>query len=1362
MNYSGTFQLNRPKRVRRQTVSGDMDESAEDDQKQREEMEEAYRKMLMELESDDEEEEEGPVQVEKERKPQREVKGADDKRPLLNESLGGSLGISLIERHSTPPPPSIVVMEDKPDVTITVDEPKQEQQNVLTDDRKNSLPNGGRNSPHGRTSPNGRSSPNGPTSPTSPNGRASPINGRTSPLKNNRVEPINEKQLPHEMHTNKNNNIHSFLTDNTQAFEKPHQTSNGKVSTPDSGVDSLGSEKRSSVKTISDSSEKSRKSSHTNKVFVRTFKQRASQENFALYGLLTPALVLVPKIDGHDALTETFTELKGEDRELKLAAAHIDDAISGRGKYGKARAFFKSKQGRWCFKMINNKYFKYLVLLMATVHLILTFFEPPSSMSTSPAILAITPLCILVYAADVGVHMGFLSWPVFWSLDENRWIRRELVFTCMYIIDYVMLVTQTFVDVRLAQPFRCLRAAIILCKLNNVQHIWDVVMSIVIKLGKVFVIIIVFIILFSAIGVHLYTDTYHNIEQETSNCTGNSTNVYVGAFDHVGITSLRLFVLLSTENYPDLMIPAYATSHWNFLYFGIFLFVGVFFLTAIMLAIIVDSYWSFAKKHVKKERARERAELAKAWNLLDPLGQGSLPKDDGRFLKLLRILKPHHTEEMNLQLIDYLDHNDDGQIDSLQWTIRLNEALSFEFEEDKFYDMDTNSSKYVYAIQSFSQKIVRSSIYSKIVLVLILLHSILFCLKWHDMDEMARMTIQILKTTILSIFAVEVLLRIMSEGKNLMQVVEILDIILIIIGLASNIPIYFIPPNYYGLCNIISGIAVTFRLGFNSAQTKKVVILFSTKVFTVMFDLIILVFIIIFFASVLGWELFYGITPDTSYDAGVYSYNCGIGFDSFSCSLLMVFQIVTTSNWHEIMNAAMVATTQWACIYFVGCFTTINLVVMNLFVAIAIEAFNKLGTEKETEKETNQEKTDNQEESFAGSAMTFINNLFESSRTEQEKEKLSQRPTGSPRMRRPSRVSVTSTFGAFPGSPPNLLDVPQYPKIPVIQEEEEEQEEDLSGLSREERKKRQMKKRREKRKNKVKTMIFVMTAFRATKDSELNLNVGEEIEVVGKQDEWWEGRKDNEEQGWFPASHVKEISRSQPPPVPTPFAQRPHVTRKATQESIQSGSFSETDFFPLNTALNSTQDRLMSTSGSTNSLDSTTKRPKLKLKNTSGGNWRKEILGDITVMNPQELKELNKILKSQHTMNAKSHSLGGSLRRQAAISESIEEESEPASNIPPPPIISVQHAPAIPQIIEEEEEPEEPDKDTLTVEKPELPKELKKKKNKEQTKNGEMPSWATKFLQSNNIKASMDLGSNEAQSGSSDEKEKPAVAEDQV
>ncbi|XP_071481798.1 uncharacterized protein [Diadema antillarum] len=1291
-------------------------EDDDDEEAQRQaQLAEQYRRMLLELESDEEamnEGEEGakPLEEDVEKKPPKDGGAMGDKRPLLSESLNSSLGVIPDRKQS--PPPIRVENFDKTEVKITVE---------------SSLP--------------ADSAPKVDRQTTPPGGRTSPT-GRSSPFRNNRVEPMvvveePEKQaFTKDSEVSKNNNSQGvMLKDVMQAFKARDGANHGKVSTPDSGVDSLGSEKRPSVKTLNDVEkvgprEDSETKMRNNKVFMRTFKQRSSQENFALYGLLTPALCLVPRVDGTDALTQTFTELKGEDRELKLAAAHIDDAISGRGKYGKARAFFKPKFGRWCFKMINNKYFKGLVLLMATLHLVLTFFEPPSKQleqQASPTIyivLALTPLCLIVYAIDVGVHMGFLSWRVFWSLDENRWLRSEFVFTCMYCVDYFMLVLEVIIGKRLAQPFRCLRAFIILCKLNNVQHIWDVVMSSVVKFVEVFVGIVFFIIVFSAVGVHLYDNTYHNItsSDDSSGCDANETNVYIGAFDHVGISFLRLFVLLSTENYPDVMIPAFTSSRWNFLYFGLFVFVGVFFLTAIMLAIIVDSYWSFAKKHVKKERARERAELAKAWNLLDPLGNGSLPITDGRFLKLLKILKPHHTDEMNSQLIDYLDDNNDGQVDSLEWTIRLNEALSFEFEEDKFYDIDTGGSKFVFTMQSFCQKVIRSKAFSRIVLTLILLHCILFCLKWYGMSETAMLSIQILKTTIISAFLVEVVLRVLAEGRNLLQVIEMLDIALIFIAMVANIVYYVIPPAYYWICNIISGLAVLIRVCFNSDQTKKAVLVFSIKVFPVMFNLIIVVFIIIsFFFSVLGWELFYDIPKDESYEAGVYEYNCGIGFDSFLCSWLMVFQIVTTSNWHEIMNAAMVATTDWVCIYFVGCFSTINLFVMNLFVAIVIEAYNKLGTERELEKAQNSDK--------------------KAQESEQEK---SPRMSSSPRMRRPSRV-------------------------PIIEEEEEEEpEEDLSGLSREERKKRQMKKKREKKKNKFKTMIVVITAFRATKDSELNLTVGEEIEVIGKQDEWWEGRK-NDQQGWFPASHVREVKRSQVN-APVPLMQRPHMARKATEESLGWSDKDEAPMSPPGFTSRSSQDQLMSTTGSTSSMDTMTRRPKLKLKNTSGGNWRKDILGDITVINPQELKELNKILKAQHSMNA---SLGGTLRRQPTISESIAEESEPETkpeikitprNIPPPPVISVQQAPPMEQVIEEEEEEPEQDKDdsgnegdaenTLTVEKPALPKELKKKKNKEQMKNGEMPSWASKFLQSNNIKASVDI------KGSGDSKDH--TAEDKV
>ena len=43
----------------------------------------------------------------------------------------------------------------------------------------------------------------------------------------------------------------------------------------------------------------------------------------------------------------------------------------------------------------------------------------------------------------------------------------------------------------------------------------------------------------------------------------------------------------------------------------------------------------------------------------------------------------------------------------------------------------------------------------------------------------------------------------------------------------------------------------------------------------------------------------------------------------------MVFQIVSTSNWHELMNAASVHTgTYWTALYFVSCYVMIVLIFM--------------------------------------------------------------------------------------------------------------------------------------------------------------------------------------------------------------------------------------------------------------------------------------------------------------------------------------------------------------------------------------------------------------------------------------------------
>ena len=55
-------------------------------------------------------------------------------------------------------------------------------------------------------------------------------------------------------------------------------------------------------------------------------------------------------------------------------------------------------------------------------------------------------------------------------------------------------------------------------------------------------------------------------------------------------------------------------------------------------------YREFAKKHVKEERKREREEIVKAWNILDPKGAGTLRTDDPKLINVLRRIKPGVSE----------------------------------------------------------------------------------------------------------------------------------------------------------------------------------------------------------------------------------------------------------------------------------------------------------------------------------------------------------------------------------------------------------------------------------------------------------------------------------------------------------------------------------------------------------------------------------------------------------------------------------------------------------------------------------------------------------------------------------------------
>ena len=71
------------------------------------------------------------------------------------------------------------------------------------------------------------------------------------------------------------------------------------------------------------------------------------------------------------------------------------------------------------------------------------------------------------------------------------------------------------------------------------------------------------------------------------------------------------------------------------------------------------------------------------------------------------------------------------------------------------------------------------------------------------------------------------------------------------------------------------------------------------------------------------------------------------GFIDPSCGLITLLQLITTSNWHSVMNSVHKASGWWAYIYFILFYIAIDLILLDLMIAIAIEMYNAVSRQSD-------------------------------------------------------------------------------------------------------------------------------------------------------------------------------------------------------------------------------------------------------------------------------------------------------------------------------------------------------------------------------------------------------------------------------
>ncbi|KAG3258868.1 calcium voltage-gated channel subunit alpha1 H, transcript variant X1 [Ictidomys tridecemlineatus] len=242
---------------------------------------------------------------------------------------------------------------------------------------------------------------------------------------------------------------------------------------------------------------------------------------------------------------------------------------------------------------------------------------------------------------------------------------------------------------------------------------------------------------------------------------------------------------------------------------------------------------------------------------------------------------------------------------------------------------------------SFSGKlrrIVESKYFNRGIMVAILVNTLSMGVEYHEQPEELTNALEISNIVFTSMFALEMLLKLLACGPlgYIRNPYNIFDGIIVVISVWEIV----------GQADGGLSVLRTFRLlrvlklvRFLPALRRQLVVLMKTMDNVATFCMLLMLFIFIF--SILGMHLFgckFSLKTDTG-DTVPDRKN----FDSLLWAIVTVFQILTQEDWNVVLYNGMASTSSWAALYFVALMTFGNYVLFNLLVAILVEGFQAEG-----------------------------------------------------------------------------------------------------------------------------------------------------------------------------------------------------------------------------------------------------------------------------------------------------------------------------------------------------------------------------------------------------------------------------------
>ncbi|XP_057487817.1 two pore calcium channel protein 1A-like [Actinidia eriantha] len=428
-------------------------------------------------------------------------------------------------------------------------------------------------------------------------------------------------------------------------------------------------------------------------------------------------------------------------------------------------------------------------------------------------------------------------------------------------------------------------------------------------------------------------------------------------FTSFGTTLYQMFVLFTTSNNPDVWIPAYKDSRWDCLFFVLYVLLGVYFVTNLILAVVYDSFKSeLAKQVVEKDRTRTRI-LEKAFNLIDKNNLGYLNKD--QCIRLFEELNKYRTlpkisrEDFEL-IFDELDDSHDFKINLDEFADLCN-AIALQFQkEDVPSIFEAFPTIYRSSFSKMLKSFVRGPKFGYVVASILVLNLVAVVIETtlDIKNSSAQKFWQKLEFVFGWLYVVEMILKIYAYGfenywRDGQNRFDFIITLVIVIGETAT----FVSPN--GLSFLSNGEWIRYlllarmlrliRLLMHVQRYRAFVATFLTLIPSLMPYLGTIFCVLCIYCS-LGLQIFGGIVNAGNtdldatdlYDSDYLLFN----FNDYPNGMVTLFNLLVMGNWQVWMQSyADLTGTSWAYAYFISFYLITVLLLLNLVIAFVLEAF---------------------------------------------------------------------------------------------------------------------------------------------------------------------------------------------------------------------------------------------------------------------------------------------------------------------------------------------------------------------------------------------------------------------------------------